>query len=90
MQPGMKRYQDRPATVGALTGDPYRALIAGILERAIRDTTGRCAPVLSSSKDTIEREARTWLTEDAAALLEMAGYDPDPVLRRVWQILGPA
>ena len=40
-----KHQGDRPATPGDLIGDPYRGLIAGIVEGAMQDAQGRLAPL---------------------------------------------
>jgi hypothetical protein len=81
--PRPKRYQDRPATVGSITGCPYRSLIAAILERAMADALGRGIPA-----DLRQDEARAWLSgRGAEALLELAGYESAVILRRLRQRL---
>ena len=37
----------------------------------------------------LQDEARTWLAEEAATLLEMAGYESGVIMRKVWEVLGP-
>jgi len=79
------------ATVGTITGCPYRSLIAGILERAVQDARGRCNPVPSRTRAArLQDEARAWLTtsRDVEVLLELGGYESAVILQRVQQVLG--
>jgi hypothetical protein len=65
--------------------DSYTQLILAILHRAVQDTQGHCWSPGTQSPEQIQAEARRWLHEERelVALLELAGFDPSPVLRRV-------
>jgi hypothetical protein len=69
--------------------DPYVELILAILHRAVQDAQGHCWSPGAQSPDQIQAEARRWLQDEAqvAALVELAGCDPEPVLRRVRRLL---
>jgi hypothetical protein len=69
--------------------DPYWALIRAILHRAVEDAQGRCVHPGARSPVQIEVEARAWLADGQALadLLELVGFDAEPVLRRVQRLL---
>jgi hypothetical protein len=71
--------------------DPYRELVKAIVRRAVEDAQGHVIYPGSRPPDRLAAEARAWLAEDGglAALLELAGFDPEPVLRRIQQLLTP-
>ena len=88
----------RPRTPSAprheLTGvggadDPYRELVKAILHRAVEDAQGRCVHPGNRAPGQIEVEARAWLQDGWAMtdLLELAGWDAEPVIRRVRRLL---
>ena len=87
--PPYKAYQTRPVTADFPADDPYRLLIAAVLERAIADAHG--SPHMRGADRSVDRlqdEARAWLTGTGAAeLLALAGYEPDVVLRQVRRVL---
>jgi hypothetical protein len=64
---------------------PYAALIAAIIHRAWRDAMGHCDAPGHSTPEKLQAEAQAWLEDEAAVagLLELAGCDPSPVLRRL-------
>jgi hypothetical protein len=74
---------NRPSVDTAI--NPYGALIAAVIHRAWRDATGHCDSPGHSTPEKLQAEAQAWIQdEDAvAALLELAGYDADPVLARL-------
>jgi hypothetical protein len=71
--------------------DPYVALITALLHRAVEDAQGRCVHPGDQTPDQIEAAARRWLQDgrELVTLLELAGYDAEPVLRRVQRLLAP-
>jgi hypothetical protein len=71
--------------------DPYVALVMAIVGRAVQDAQGRVVHPGNRAPVQIEVEARAWLDDgrELAALLELAGFDPAPVLRRVRQLFPP-
>jgi len=73
---------DQPA-VGTDT-EPYRALVGAILAQAVRDAQGAGEPYRT--------QAHAWLADEAAvsALLEVAGYTPEPILARLRRLVAPA
>jgi hypothetical protein len=68
-----------------VTPSPYAALIAAILHRAWRDAQGHCDSPGHSTPEKLQAEAQAGLEDEAAiaGLLELAGYDAAPVLRRL-------
>ena len=74
---------NRPSVDTAI--DPYGTLIAAIIHRAWRDAQGHCDSPGHSTPETLQAEAQAWLADEQAVtgLLELAGYDADPVLRRL-------
>ena len=69
--------------------DPYRALVAAILARALCDAHGLCLAPGASAVAWLQQEARAWLADEQAVreLLELCGVDAEPVLRRIRQQL---
>jgi hypothetical protein len=69
--------------------DPYVELVKAIARRAIQDATGDVIYPGSRAPAQIEREARAWVAEGSglAALLELAGFDSEPVMRRARRLL---
>jgi hypothetical protein len=74
---------NRPSADTAIS--PYGTLIAAIIHRAWRDAQGHCDSPGHSTPEKLQAEARAWLEDEAAVagLLELAGLDADPVLRRL-------
>jgi hypothetical protein len=68
-----------------VTPSPYAALIAAIVHRAWRDAQGHCDAPGHSTPEKLQAEAQAWLEDEraVAGLLELAGYDAAPVLRRL-------
>ena len=64
--------------------EPYRALVCAILAQAVRDAQGAGEPHRA--------QAHAWLADEAAvsALLEVAGYTPEPILARLRRLVAPA
>lgn len=61
--------------------DGYRSLVVAVFRQACVDARGG---------PDLREEARDWLASDEPAwLLELAGLEPDAVLPRVRQSLGP-
>jgi hypothetical protein len=78
-----------PATDGAAL-DPYRSLVLAVFQRAVEDARGRTAPLANRPVQELREEAHRWLASDApATLLSLAGIEPDAVLPRVRERLGP-
>jgi hypothetical protein len=65
--------------------DPYTTLVLAIVHRAVKDASGFCDSPGYSTPEKIESEARCWLADTQAVrdLLELAGFDASPVLRRL-------
>ena len=65
--------------------DPYRRLVIAIVERAVEDAQGNCASPGHTSVGKLQFQAQRWLadTDAVGELLELAGYDPAPVLARL-------
>ena len=61
------------------------ALIAAIVHRAWRDAQGHCDSPGHRTPEKLQAEARAWLEDEqaVAGLLELAGYDAAPGLRRL-------
>jgi hypothetical protein len=80
---------NRPAEVAI--ANPYAALVFAILRRAVQDAAGHCDAPGKISPARLQQEARAWLQDEQAVttLLELAGYEPDPVLRRLRPLLQP-
>jgi hypothetical protein len=71
--------------------DPYQLLALSVFQRACDDARGHCAPPVSRPVEELQQEAHAWLASDEAAQwLELAGYEPGPVLRRVRETLNLA
>jgi hypothetical protein len=86
-----KGKQLRPP-VEAREPDGYRGLVLAILHRAVQDARGVCHPLCAQPRVTPQAEARDWLADEQAVreLLELAGYDSEPVIQRVQAFLAPA
>ena len=68
--------------------DAYQLFVLAVVQRAIADAQGACSPTGARAAAQIQAEAREWWAADeAGALLELAGYEPGPVLARVRQLL---
>ena len=69
--------------------DPYRLLAAAIVARAWADAQGHVFAPGAQSRAQIQAEARAWLAAEhgVADLIELCGYDAEPVLRRVRQLV---
>jgi hypothetical protein len=67
------------------TPNPYGALVAAIVHRAWRDAQGHCDSPGHSTPEKLQAEAQAWLQDEqaVAALLELAGFEAAPVLRRL-------
>jgi hypothetical protein len=65
--------------------DPYVALVLSVLHRAVRDASGQCDSPGKTATEKLQAEAQAWLQDEQAVarLLELAGYDASPVLRRL-------
>jgi hypothetical protein len=74
---------DRPSV--DITPSGYATLTAAIIHRAWRDAQGHCDSPGHSTPAKLQAEAQAWLEDEAAVagLLELAGYDAAPVLRRL-------
>jgi len=66
--------------------DGYRALVLAIVKRAVDDAHGQCG-VTHGDQAQVRHEARAWLEDETAVawLLNLAGYDPEPVVGRLRQ-----
>jgi hypothetical protein len=77
---------NRPARPpSAAPDDPYRALVAAIISRAVHDARGQCASPGGTGVAQLQAEAQDWLADEAAVagLLELGGYDAGPLLARL-------
>lgn len=72
-----------------LPGDPYHALIAAIVQRAVQDAQGHMPTRGTPFPQRAQEDARQWLLagQEAADLLMLAGLDAEVVLGRVRQRL---
>jgi hypothetical protein len=64
---------------------PYTQLVQAVIRRALEDASGHVMYPGSRPPDRLEAEARAWLADgrELTALLELAGFDPAPVVRWV-------
>jgi hypothetical protein len=71
--------------------DPYVELVKAIIARAVQDARGHVVHLGNRAPGQIEVEARPWLQDGCAlaALLELAGFESEPVVRRVRQMFPP-
>jgi hypothetical protein len=71
------------------TYDPYAALVAAILARAVQDAQGHCWSPGPQRPDQIQAEARRWLQDETAVrdLVELCGAEAAPVLSRIRRVL---
>jgi hypothetical protein len=78
----MNSYQ-RPSV--DLTPNPYVILVLEVIHRAVLDASGRVDLPGKTSPEKIQAEAQRWLADAGALvdLLELAGYDSAPVMRRL-------
>jgi hypothetical protein len=65
--------------------DLYIMMVQTIMYLAVEDAQGRCVHPGNRALAQIAVEARVWLQDgrELTDLLELAGYDAAPVLRRV-------
>ena len=76
-----KRPRPQTPTPPSAGLDGYRSLIVGIFRQACVDARGG---------PDLREEARDWLASDEPAILfSLAGLEPDAVLPKVRQSLGP-
>lgn len=82
-EPGAMRAPTRPAA--DVPPHRYTDLIAAIVSRAWRDAQGDCDCPGHRPPEKLQAEARAWLADEAAvaSLVELAGCDSAPVLRRL-------
>jgi hypothetical protein len=67
----------------------YRALMSAVVRQAVLDARGTVFAPGPHSPRQLQDDARAWLQDEAAvqALVELGGYNAEPVLHRVRQRL---
>lgn len=77
------------ASPGHDAAESYRSLALAVVKQALQDATGTVFAPGPVAPDQIQAEAVAWLQDEAAVadLLELCGYDADPVVHRVRQML---
>lgn len=83
-----RTFQPGPTAIELTLAAPYQALIAAIFERALADATETSSIRNDRPMANHQHDALSWLTgQGAAALLELAGYEAEVVLRQVRRVL---
>jgi hypothetical protein len=67
--------------------DGYVALVRAVVCRAVADALGATSPTRHVSPTAIQQEAFAWLAEEdgLVALLELGGFDAEPIVRAIQQ-----
>lgn len=74
---------------GTADDDPYTELVTAIITRAVSDALGFVSPARHVSPATLQEEAVAWITEGEGIkeLLELGGFDAEPVVRAIRRCL---
>lgn len=69
--------------------NPYQQLVQAIITRAVADALGYVSPARHVSPTTLQEEAVAWITEGEGIteLLELGGFDAEPIVRAIRQCL---
>jgi hypothetical protein len=71
--------------------NPYVEFVKALVRRAVEDAQGHVVYPGNRAPGQLAVEARAWLAEGGglAELLELAGFESEPVLQRVRQLFPP-